>query len=428
MSWRESLSELVNFLDKYDSERTFQFKGSLQRKFTELEDLVMDQLIYEAVGSLIIEANRWVRHFKRLLEETKAFEEVREILMTRELKSFLSDPKRHLKKKIMFYLHDMLREVIDLESFEDKALAAIKTSLRTNMRTIYQDWILLTIVNIILSSGGKVAYPESKVISLERSGAQKLGWIPPNMVLRIPGKGYISIFIEVPRPIGWGDTKDLMRIWKLYTTLRPDIMVYSGMIMNILDLSSDPPIKRPDLIIEVKELSDWYERIREVRGPFAKPLTVERWRSMWIEGLWDGLAGILGVKRKGRREEVEEERKVKRLRDVEIVKLYKAFYKPKYMMVITRRRTPSKIRRLLEEDGIIVIDKIGFNRKRLFPAAEILRRIAASENELQIKLSGRIYNEIRRLASEYGISEDRLVDILLNIGLKHKGEVNDYLN
>jgi len=322
----------------------------------------------------------------------------------------------------------MLREVIDLESFEDKALAAIKTSLRTNMRTIYQDWILLTIVNIILSSGGKVVYPESKVISLERSGAQKLGWIPPNIVLRIPGKGCISIFIEVPRPIGWGDTKDLKRIWKLYTTLRPDIMVYSGMIMNILDLSSDPPIKRPDLIIEVKELSDWYERIREVRGPFAKPLTVERWRSMWIEGLWDGLAGILGVKRKSRREEVEEERRVKRLRDVEIVKLYKAFYKPKYMMVITRRRTPSKIKRLLEEDGIIVIDRIGFNKKRLFSAAEILMRIATSEDELQIKLSGRIYSEIRRLASEYGISEDRLVDILLNIGLKHKGEVSDYLN
>ena len=59
---------------------------------------------------------------------------------------------------------------------------------------------------------------------------------------------------------------DLSRIWKFYTALRPDMMVYGGEVMDIVEIDSDPPVRRPDLIIEVKELYDWYKRVREVRG------------------------------------------------------------------------------------------------------------------------------------------------------------------
>ena len=427
MSWRDALSDLRSFLDEHDKERTFRFSGELQRRYSELEDRVKELIIHEAVGSALGEAYRWVRVFKEELEAVKKCAEVREVLMTRELKSFIASPRDHLKKKIMFYLHDVLRDVISVDTFEEKAFAAVKTSLRTNMRTIYQDWILLSAVEQILSGGGAIVYPESKVLSLERSGAQRIGWIPPNMVLRLPGKGYISVFIEAPRPIGWGDTKDLRRIWKLYTALRPDMMVYSGIVMNILDPSSDPPVKRPDLIIEVKELADWYERMREVRGPFAQPLTVERWRSMWIEGLWEGLAGILGVKRRKRGEEAEEEKKVKRLRDVEIVKLYKAFYKPRYMVVVTRRRTPSKVRRELEDDGIIVIDKVGFRKERLSGLVRILEEVAGRERELRVSIAGELYDEIRRLAERYGVAEEEVASALIRLGLSHSSELGRVL-
>jgi hypothetical protein len=69
--------------------------------------------------------------------------------------------------------------------------------------------------------------------------------------------------------------------------MRPDILVYSGKIMNILNEENDPPIRRPDVIIEYKELENWHKRIRELKR-CDKPLSAEEWRWMWLQGLWRG--------------------------------------------------------------------------------------------------------------------------------------------
>lgn len=45
------------------------------------------------------------------------------------------------------------------------------------------------------------------------------------------------------------DSSDLRESWKLYTALRPDIMVYGGKILDIVNIDSNPPIKKPDVII-----------------------------------------------------------------------------------------------------------------------------------------------------------------------------------
>lgn len=426
MEWKDNLDQLVEFLDKYDVNRSFIFKGRLQKRFENLENRVMRSLIYEAVGNLIPVANRWVAKFKEALSEMTRVSGVKAVLMTRELRSFISNPENHLKKKIMFYLHDTLRNVLSIEEFKEKAFAAVKTSIRTNMRTIYQDWVLINLVTIVVQNGGEIVYPENMIFSLERSGAQKVGWIPPNIILRLSMYGYVSIFIEAPRPIGWGDSKELKRIWKLYTILRPDILIYGGKVLNILNLSSDPPVRKPDMIIEVKELADWYDRVREVRGPFAEPLTIERWRSMWIEGLWDGLAGVLGVERKSGKDEKEKKR-VRRLKDVDIVKLYKAIYNPKMMLVITRRRTPSKIKNDLEENDIIVIDNIGFDKRKLLNAIEWINKVASKTDEVMIKLWGSLYREISNLAQKLRCSENDVVYALLKIGLRHRDELGAYI-
>ena len=426
LGWRDAFNRLVEFLDEYDKDRKFDFSGRLRGRFEKLENGVMESIIFEATGSLIPTARVWIRKFRKSLYEMVRVSGVKEVLMTRELRSFISNPENHLKKKIMFYLHDALRNVISIEEFEEKAFAAVKTSIRTNMRTIYQDWVYINIVTLITYEGGGIVYPENLIFSLERSGAQRVGWIPPNVILRIPSYGYISMFIEAPRPIGWGDSKELKKIWKLYTTLRPDMMIRGGKVLNILDLSSDPPVKRPDAIIEVKELSDWFDRAREVRGPFAEPLTVEKWRSMWIEGLWDGLAGILGVERKSNRDNGDR-KKVRRLKDVDIVKLYQAVYRPKIMIVVTRKRTPSKIRKELESSNIIVVDNVGFNRNNLRYVVELLKRIARKEEEITLKIWGELYKEISCLADKIGCSEEELVYALLRIGLRHESEIRDFV-
>jgi len=176
MGWIEVYKELIDFLDEFDKERTLRFEGQLERKFVKLGDLLREELVLEVIGSELKTAENWVTFFKRTVTDTIKSLGLTEILMSRELKSFVSDPMSHLKKKIIFYMHDLLRGVINLEDFEKKASAAVRTSLKTNMRTVYQDWIFLSLLRLLVQRNGKIEYPEHGVLSLERSGKQK-NWL-----------------------------------------------------------------------------------------------------------------------------------------------------------------------------------------------------------------------------------------------------------
>lgn len=333
----------------------------------------------------ITEARNWIKVFKNLLNEVSRKYGFVGVLFSREFGSFIEDPYNHLRKKLFIYTHDLLRGRLKPEDYGPKAIAALRTSLKTNLRTLYQNWVFLGIVDNLYRDGVHVLFPEHNVLSLERSGKQKLKWIPPNFVVDIPGKGSLSFFIEAPRPLAWEDTSDLRESWKLYTALRPDMMVYGGKVMDILDRNSNPPVKKPDLIIECKELIDWYVRVRDVRGPLARPLTAEEWRNLWIQGLWDGLAEVLGVSRKEAIEQVRERKSI-RLDEVKVVELYKSVYNPREMILVSRYNVPDEVRNELESHDIIVYDNIGFDHRKLAVVAEHVLRYAKPVEETIIKV------------------------------------------
>ena len=332
-----------------------------------------DCFINVIVGEHIAEAEEWVHRTQVAVETLVERLGLTGFTYPREFRSFVENPWAHLRKKIFNYVYDLVRNKIGFDDFVRKAGAALRTSLRTNMRTAYQIWGLTQIMSLLAENGYQLVYPEHGFISFDRSGKQKLGIIPPNAVLGNIEEGFISLFHEAPRPLGWEDTRDLQRVWSLYTALRPDAMMYSGMVLNIVDLSKSPPIKRPTIILEFKELEDWYNRVRDLKGYFRKPLTAEEWRSMWLEGLFEGLADIMGVQRSEVRKRVEESRSL-RVREYQLVKLYKNVYKPDKMILITRAKTPSEIKEELEQEGIIVYDDVGFELRRLEPVANEIRR------------------------------------------------------
>ena len=334
---------------------------------------------------LLLEARKWIDVFKDLTVKVSKLYGFTNVLFSREFGSFIRDPRLHLRKKLFIYTHDLRRGRLKPEDYGPRAAAALRTSLRTNLRTLYQNWAFMGIIYNLYRDGVYVVYPEYKVLSLERSGKQRLRWIPPNLVLDIPGIGSLSFFIEVPRPLAWEDSSDLRESWKLYTALRPDIMVYGGRVMDIVDINSNPPIKKPDIIIECKELIDWYARIRDVRGPLAKPLTAEEWRNLWIQGLWDGLADVLGVTRREAIEEVKK-RKGIRLNEVKIVELYRSVYNPKEMILISKYGVPNGIRRQLEGHDIIVIDNVGFDIDALSEVADRIKKYARHPDEYIFKI------------------------------------------
>ena len=334
---------------------------------------------------LLLEARKWINIFNDLIEKVSKRYGFSNILFSREFGSFLKDPRLHLRKKLFIYTHDLRRGRLKPEDYGPRAAAALRTSLRTNLRILYQNWVFLGIVYNLFREGTYIMYPEYKVLSLERSGKQRLRWIPPNLVLDIPGTGSLSFFIEVPRPLAWEDSSDLRESWKLYTALRPDIMVYGGRVMDIVNVDSNPPIKKPDVIIECKELIDWYVRVRDVRGPLAKPLTAEEWRNLWIQGLWDGLADVLGVTRREAIEEVKK-RKGIRLNEVKIIELYRSVYNPKEMILISKYGVPNGIRRQLEGHDIIVIDNVGFDIDALSEVADRIKKHARHPDEYIFKI------------------------------------------
>ncbi|MEM2678700.1 MAG: hypothetical protein QXU62_08650, partial [Thermofilaceae archaeon] len=229
----------------------------------------------------------------------------------------------------------------------------------------------------LAKNGYRLIYPDDLYLHLERTGRQRTGGIPPNAVLS-DGVKALSLFIEAPRPVGWEDSKDLSRAWKLYTALRPDILAYGGRVLNIVTLGDEPPVLRPDVIIECKELDDWYKRARELRGPIAAPLSAEEWRERWISGLYIGLADVLNVKLSDVISKLKE-RKGLRLRDPQIVLLYKRFYEPKRMFLVSRAAVPADVKRMLEDEGVELVESVGFSKEDLAPVAEALEEVSATE-------------------------------------------------
>lgn len=433
VTWIEIYEELIRLIEIHDPKRKFKFHSNIALKFQNLIEKLKDYFVREKVGSEINKSKYWISVFKNEVKKlNKSL--YQGVLLPKEFRDFVADPRCHLRKKLFNYTYDLLRGKLNLEEYERKCEAAIKTSLRTNMRTAYQLWAILALINNLNSLYNVHAiYPEHGYILLTRAGMQKANSIPPNSILFIEGRGYLSIFLEAPRPIGWSDTGDLSAVWKLYTAMRPDMLVYGGKIMDIVDLNSNPPILRPDVIIEFKELEDWYKRGRMVKGPLARPLSAEEWRSRWIEGLWDGLAEAMGVERAEAIKKVEEGKGV-RLNEIQLVSLYASVYKPDAMFLVTRARTPSSIKKELMNKNIEVIDNVRFNHERLKPLATKLLEFSKYKGvETQvITIDYEILNMLTKLQKEllnegYNLTDRDILKAIIKFALMNKSNLKNLL-
>ncbi len=422
----EIINEITEVLNEVKGKVVISTSGTvrvLSKDANELIDRIKDLVIKLAVGDdEVNEALEWIRLFKESLNELIRSLGIKGVTLSKEVKSFIEDPRNHLRKKLFIYTHDLIRGSKRLSDYLRTSCAAVRTSLRTNKRTLYQYWVLLTILAILSRDyGARMVYPEHGFMSLDRSGKQRSGTIPPNTIIELPTRGLLSIFLEAPRPVSWEDSSDLRKYWRLYTALRPDIMVYGGNVTNILNVSLNPPILKPDVIIECKELSDWYLRSRDVKGPFAKPLTAEEWRNKWIRGLWSGLSEVLGVRVSDVNEVIKERRGV-RLKEYQVVALYRRVYKPKRMYLISRTRVPSDVTKYLSNEGIEVIDGVGFSGGSLKEvASELVKyargyvpRVIRVDDELMelIKESAKVMNVV--LSNDLSITVKDILRKLLS--------------
>ncbi|MEM1809505.1 MAG: hypothetical protein QW324_01365 [Thermofilaceae archaeon] len=344
---------------------------------TDLLEKLKERFVAQVAGHDLEKMRAWILELEAAVEAACKALGARGVVYPKEFKSFIEEPEAHLRKKLFIYAHDLVRGRLSPEEFREKASAAVKTSILTNGRSLYQSWVYVVLVYHLAKNGYRLIYPDDLYLHLERTGRQRTGGIPPNAVLS-DGVKALSLFIEAPRPVGWEDSKDLSRAWKLYTALRPDILAYGGRVLNIVTLGEEPPVLRPDVIIECKELDDWYKRARELKGPIATPLSAEEWRERWISGLYIGLADVLNVRLSDVISRLKE-RKGLRLRDPQIVLLYKRFYEPKRMFLVSRAVVPADVKRMLEDEGVELVEGVGFSKECLAPVAEALEEVSATE-------------------------------------------------
>lgn len=378
-----------------------------------IAEIFKDCIVNSIAGESLPEAIEWVRIALSSLEDAVSKLRLRGVSLPKELKSFTEDPRAHLRKKLFIYTLDLIRGLLRPEDYFSKAKSALTTSLRTNMRSLYQVWGLSTTLSQLADQGFRLVYPEHRYLALDRSGKQKLGSIPPNAILYRSNQGYLSLFHEAPRPLSWEDSSDLKRIWGLYTALRPDSMVYSGWVMDMLDFSRSPPVKRPTVILEFKELGDWWTRTRDLKGYIKKPLSAEEWASMWLEGLWDGLAEALGVGRGEVKKRVEEGGL--RVGEARLILLYKSTYKPDEVVLVSRVPMPGDIRRELEAEGVIIVDGVFFDQKRLEEVADVLARHASLQgvDRVSLDIPIDVVSELEEISKQLGLStEDVLREAL----------------
>ncbi|MEM1927968.1 MAG: ribbon-helix-helix protein, CopG family [Acidilobaceae archaeon] len=367
-------------------------------------------VVDSVASSEIIEAEHWIVEALAAVEALEHKLALRGVTLPKELKSFVEEPRAHLRKKLFTYTLDLLRGLTPLEEYVSKARAAVTTSLRANMRSLYQVWGLSSILALLAERGFRLAYPEHGYLSFDRSGKQRLGSIPPNAVLCEITRGCLSLFHEAPRPLSWEDSRDLRRIWGLYTALRPDAMVYEGWTLDMVDFSRSPPVRRPSVIIEFKELEEWWERARDLKGYFGRPISAEEWASMWLEGLWEGLAEALGVGRAEARRRAEEGRAL-RVKEPKLLLLYKSTYKPDLMILVSRVALPQELRRELESEGVMVADGVSFDARRLEEVAGELARRASKTGRARalIEVSADLAEELQELSRAMNVSLEEVL-------------------
>jgi len=360
--------------------------------------------VLDVLGSELSEAYRWLEYVNRELATLVSRLRLSGFTLPREFKSFREDPLAHLKKKIFIYVYDYARGKLGAKELVRKCASAAYTSLRTNMRSAYQVWGFVAILNKLAERGFGIHYPEHRYLTIDRAGKQRLGHIPPNVVLFSVSRGFLSFFYEAPRPLAWEDSRDLQVVWSFYTVLRPDLLVYSGKVMDIVDLGSSPPVRRPDALVEFKELSDWYERSRDLKSYLRKaPLTAEEWRSKWLEGLYVGLADALGIKRAELRERVREGTGL-RVREYKLVELYVSMYRPRRAFLVARAAVPREVRSELESYGIEVVDGVGFDAEKLDPVVDGVESLSsfAGADVVSVELPVELVRRLAKYAEEVG--------------------------
>ena len=333
--WEESARRLIEFGRNYPEDgrsypevrdetrrgREFErLKSELERSFLECEFL-----------SEVSQIQKEISQYRRLYRRVREVYSVEGISHSNKFGDFLKDYSKRLVRLVPVL--DLAWGEANLKSFRRTGVQKVKGSIQTNLRTLYQNFVVLSFLVNFFPLEPKIIFPKKNRIYLKRvKGKKKL---EPNFIIDVRGKKY-SFFVEALLGFSGGP--------------RPDIMVYARHIEDIWRPNEVGGIVPPDMIIECKEVQGWYERRRSS--------SIDAW---WAE-FYQRAGGIV------------RNNKVK-VNELQIVKVYREIYQPKEMFLVSKVDVPPHTRQSLEENDIKVIENTSFVENRLNAINECLTRL-----------------------------------------------------
>lgn len=334
--WEESAGRLIEFGRNYpEVVRNYPEVGQetgrgreFERRKSELERNFLECEFSSEVSQIQEEISQYRRLYRRVREVYR----VEGIFHSKMFGRFLEDYFGHLG--FLVPVLDLAWGRVNLESFRQSGLRSVKRSIQTNLRTLYQNFVVLSLLVNFSPLEPEIIFPDRDYIKLERRVRGERG-LKPNFIIDANGKKY-SFFVEGLLGFSGGP--------------RPDIIVYTCHIEDIWRPKEVGRILHPDMVIECKEVQGWYERRRSS--------SIDAW---WAE-FYQRAGGIV------------RNNKVK-VNELQIVKVYREIYQPKEMFLVSKVDVPPQIRESLDENGIEVIENTFFVENRLNAINECLTRL-----------------------------------------------------
>ncbi len=291
MNWRQTYSDLTDYVARHPDIKigipVTRIPGEHSAEFHSLHLKSRIKFIEEEAPDILEKSLSLSKNYKRVEEEVIGLIGLKGITLSNSLHRFLHNPVDQLTKENFNALFDLLRGQTDIEKYKVVALQNIETAFNSLHRSVYEKWVILSLVALLkadrafrvipeevteddtMRHGGKIEYKipapeESDIISFKRD--REVGFMVPDLIVHSTNSDrYYSFTSEIIKALAAAINPSNRREW---LPGDPAVVFEGGTILiyvdrNLEDLSLVTDMKRTcraDLVLECREQKDWYKK------------------------------------------------------------------------------------------------------------------------------------------------------------------------
>jgi hypothetical protein len=315
MMWFQAYEKLRHFITKHPeiqiTRHVIAIPENIRPEFYRLFNQVRTDFVKKQFPNLPGETKRLKENYDQAEEDVKGLLELEKISIAMDLYHFLNDAKGRLSQELLDLLFNLLKNQIDVETFEKEATIDLKRSYRELFHWVYQKWIALSLVKLLKAKknfsvpvpsiemtprGPKIVVDPKPVPKPENSreisflhDTTPVFIVPDFIIYSSRIRRYVALRTEIGNldttaevmwkaseistERQWHSHKELEFLWRKYYTLdlKFDLFLYTHNRPKDIALIADVErICRPDLILVCMERGDPLEKGLEKSSLYKK--------------------------------------------------------------------------------------------------------------------------------------------------------------